>query len=105
MQRSFYHRYRSRAEIFTHRKRAFAKKEVEEIVVSLFCEASISSRSLRMKVLITGICGFTGSTVAKALQDIDSTIELFGSDNFIRPGSERNRPPLQSAGRRCGSER
>jgi CDP-paratose 2-epimerase len=51
-----------------------------------------------MKVLITGICGFTGSTVARALQDLDSSIELFGIDNFIRPGSERNRAPLQSAG-------
>jgi CDP-paratose 2-epimerase len=51
-----------------------------------------------MKILITGICGFTGNTVAKALQDLDSTIELFGIDNFIRPGSERNRAPLQSAG-------
>jgi len=51
-----------------------------------------------MKVLITGICGFTGNTVARALQDLDSTIELFGIDNFIRPGSERNRAPLQSAG-------
>src|SRR6266478_9808387 len=51
-----------------------------------------------MRVLITGICGFTGNTVARALQDLDSTIELFGIDNFIRPGSERNRAPLQSAG-------
>jgi len=51
-----------------------------------------------MKVLITGICGFTGSVVARALQDLDSIIELFGIDNFIRPGSERNRAPLQSAG-------
>jgi CDP-paratose 2-epimerase len=51
-----------------------------------------------MKVLITGICGFTGSTVARALQDLDSTIELFGIDNLSRPGSERNRAPLQSAG-------
>ena len=50
-----------------------------------------------MTILITGICGFTGSTVARALQDLDSTIELFGIDNFIRPGSERNRGPLQSA--------
>jgi CDP-paratose 2-epimerase len=51
-----------------------------------------------MKVLITGVCGFTGSTVGRALQDLDSTIELFGIDNFIRPGSERNRASLQSAG-------
>jgi CDP-paratose 2-epimerase len=53
---------------------------------------------LHIKVLITGICGFTGSTVARTLQDLDSTIELFGIDNFIRPGSKRNRAPLQSAG-------
>jgi len=51
-----------------------------------------------MKVLINGICGFTGSTVARALQDLDSTIELFGIDNLSRPGSERNRAPVQSAG-------
>jgi CDP-paratose 2-epimerase len=51
-----------------------------------------------MRVLIAGICGFAGSTVARALQDLDSTIELFGIDNFIRPGSERNRAPLRSAG-------
>ena len=51
-----------------------------------------------MKVLITGICGFAGSTVARALRDLDSTIELFGIDNFSRPGSERNRAPLQSGG-------
>ena len=51
-----------------------------------------------MKVLITGVCGFTGSTVARALQDLHPTIELFGIDNFFRPGSERNRAPLQSAG-------
>jgi CDP-paratose 2-epimerase len=50
-----------------------------------------------MKVLITGVCGFTGSTIARALHDLDSTIELFDIDNFIRPGSERNRTPLQSA--------
>jgi CDP-paratose 2-epimerase len=51
-----------------------------------------------MKVLITGICGFTGSTVARTLQHIDSAIELFGIDNFIRPGRELNRAQLQSAG-------
>src|SRR6266699_2639710 len=51
-----------------------------------------------MKVLITGICGFAGSTVARALRDLDSTIELFGIDNFSRPGSERNRAQLQSGG-------
>lgn len=51
-----------------------------------------------MKVLITGICGFAGSTVARGLQDLDSTIELFGIDNFIRPGSEVNRIALRKLG-------
>lgn len=51
-----------------------------------------------MKVLITGICGFAGSTVAKTLQDLDSTIELFGIDNFSRPGSEVNRADLRGLG-------
>jgi CDP-paratose 2-epimerase len=61
-------------------------------------ETSIQSGHLHMKVLVTGVCGFAGSTVARALQDLDPAIELFGIDNFIRPGSERNRAPLQSAG-------
>jgi CDP-paratose 2-epimerase len=51
-----------------------------------------------MKILITGICGFTGSTVATALRDLDSTIKLFGLDNFIRPGSEVNRVALRNHG-------
>lgn len=44
-----------------------------------------------MRILITGICGFVGSTVAKALLASSSRYELFGLDNFIRPGSEGNR--------------
>jgi hypothetical protein len=55
---------------FAYRKRALAKKEVEKIVLSYFMETSMQSRSLHMKVLITGICGFAGSTIAKALQDL-----------------------------------
>jgi CDP-paratose 2-epimerase len=51
-----------------------------------------------VKVLITGICGFVGSTVARALQDLDSTIELFGIDNFSRAGSEANRVALRKLG-------
>ena len=51
-----------------------------------------------MKVLITGVCGFTGNAIANALRDFDSTIELCGIDNFVRAGSEVNRGPLQAAG-------
>lgn len=51
-----------------------------------------------MKILITGICGFTGTALARALQEFDSTIELWGTDNFLRAGSEQNRAPLRASG-------
>ncbi len=51
-----------------------------------------------MRILITGICGFVGSTVAKALLASSSRYELFGLDNFIRPGSEGNRAELKRLG-------
>jgi CDP-paratose 2-epimerase len=51
-----------------------------------------------MKILITGICGFAGSTLALRLREFKSGLEIFGVDNFIRPGSELNRRKLQSAG-------
>ena len=38
-----------------------------------------------MKILITGICGFTGSTLARTLQEFDSGIELWGADNLTSP--------------------
>jgi len=44
-----------------------------------------------MKILITGICGFVGSTLAHALREMQP-------DNFIRPGSETNRVPLTKLG-------
>ena len=47
-----------------------------------------------MKVLITGICGFAGSTLALRLREARSGLEIFGVDNFIRAGSELNRGPL-----------
>lgn len=51
-----------------------------------------------MKILITGICGFVGSTLAKAWISADTDIEIYGLDNFIRPGSEENRNHLQALG-------
>ena len=49
-----------------------------------------------MRILITGICGFAGSTVARALQSAGHQVS--GFDNFIRPGSETNRAPLEKLG-------
>lgn len=51
-----------------------------------------------MKILITGICGFVGSTLAKAWLDAEPELEIFGMDNFIRPGSESNRTRLSKLG-------
>ncbi len=51
-----------------------------------------------MKILITGICGFVGSSVAHALLDARPDCEISGVDNFIRPGSEGNRDALRARG-------
>lgn len=51
-----------------------------------------------MKLLITGACGFVGSTLARALLDTGRPYEILGLDNFIRPGSEENREELKRRG-------
>jgi CDP-paratose 2-epimerase len=51
-----------------------------------------------MKILLTGACGFVGSSVARALLDSRPNIEITGIDNFIRPGSETNREELRNLG-------
>lgn len=49
-----------------------------------------------MRILISGICGFAGSTLARALHAAGH--EVAGFDNFIRPGSQINRAPLGKLG-------
>jgi len=49
-----------------------------------------------MRILISGICGFVGSTLAKGL--LAAGQEVTGFDSFIRPGSETNREPLTRLG-------
>jgi CDP-paratose 2-epimerase len=51
-----------------------------------------------MKILITGICGFVGSTLARAMRAAHPRWEVFGCDNFVRPGSETNRATLKARG-------
>jgi CDP-paratose 2-epimerase len=51
-----------------------------------------------MKVMISGICGFVGSTIATHLRENFNAVEVIGFDNFIRPGSELNRLKLKQNG-------
>jgi CDP-paratose 2-epimerase len=51
-----------------------------------------------MKILITGACGFVGSSMARSLIERFEGVEIFGADNFIRGGSEVNRRPLAALG-------
>ena len=50
-----------------------------------------------MRILISGVCGFVGSTLAHALAEAGGH-EIAGFDNFIRPGSETNRADLRRRG-------
>lgn len=49
-----------------------------------------------MKILITGICGFVGSSLTQALAERMPGVEICGIDNLLRPGSEQNRSALSS---------
>jgi len=51
-----------------------------------------------MRVLITGVCGFVGATLARGLRDVWPDLEIAGLDNFVRAGSELNRGPLRKLG-------
>jgi CDP-paratose 2-epimerase len=51
-----------------------------------------------MKILITGICGFVGSSLVLGWQKAGTTHTFYGIDNLARQGSEINRPMLKKAG-------
>jgi CDP-paratose 2-epimerase len=51
-----------------------------------------------MRILITGICGFVGSTLAEYLLQTKEGLSICGIDNLMRPGSETNRARLRSLG-------
>ncbi len=51
-----------------------------------------------MKVLISGVCGFAGSHLARFLLESHQGIEIIGVDNLARQGSESNRLALQRSG-------
>jgi CDP-paratose 2-epimerase len=51
-----------------------------------------------MRFLITGICGFVGSSLADCLLEQSDGVAICGIDNLMRAGSETNRVRM----RRCG---
>src|SRR5580765_2853103 len=51
-----------------------------------------------MKVLISGICGFVGSHIARHLIESFENISILGIDNLARFGSEINRTSLKRLG-------
>jgi len=51
-----------------------------------------------MKVLISGICGFAGSHIARFLLEAHEGVTVFGIDSLARAGSEINRPELKRLG-------
>jgi CDP-paratose 2-epimerase len=51
-----------------------------------------------MRVLITGICGFAGSHLARGLLQAREGLHISGVDNLSRPGSETNLEPLRALG-------
>src|ERR1041385_1770000 len=51
-----------------------------------------------MRILITGACGFVGSTLAFGLKEGWPEWELVGFDNLVRAGSETNRAELRRRG-------
>lgn len=51
-----------------------------------------------MKILISGVCGFAGSHIARYLLQSHEGVTIVGLDNLARPGSETNRVALKSLG-------
>jgi CDP-paratose 2-epimerase len=51
-----------------------------------------------VRILVTGVCGFVGSTLARGLLDNVSSREIVGIDNLSRPGSQLNFDPLRKRG-------
>ncbi len=51
-----------------------------------------------MRILITGVCGFAGSSIAESLLERRENVCIVGVDNLQRPGSEINRGRLRKLG-------
>jgi len=45
-----------------------------------------------MRILISGVCGFVGSTLARTFAQSFVGHRLYGCDNFIRPAASPTAP-------------
>ncbi len=54
-----------------------------------------------MKIMITGICGFVGSSLARILPELLPGLTVTGVDNLLRPGAHLNRNALAGRGVSC----
>ncbi|WP_321477227.1 NAD-dependent epimerase/dehydratase family protein [uncultured Paludibaculum sp.] len=51
-----------------------------------------------MRILITGVCGFVGSALARSLLARAEGLRIVGIDNLMRAGAETNRQSLKALG-------
>lgn len=51
-----------------------------------------------VKILITGACGYVGSSIARCFAEAGGAVELVGIDNLMRRGSESNIDDLRRLG-------
>ena len=51
-----------------------------------------------MHIIVTGICGFAGSIIARGLLEHLPGVQITGIDSLIRKGSETNLEPLRALG-------
>ena len=51
-----------------------------------------------MRILVTGICGFAGSVIVRAMLDRRAGLRITGLDNLTRKGSQTNLEPLRALG-------
>jgi CDP-paratose 2-epimerase len=57
----------------------------------------VAAEARFVTILVTGACGFVGSTLIRRWVE-QGTHRILGIDNFVRPGSERNRAALRALG-------
>ena len=66
------------------------------MIIGIFTKQLLNINTLR--ILITGVFGFAGSSIAKTLLQNHSNLQILGLDNLSRKGSELNIPAIKNLG-------